>query len=110
VLHAFRYSNNGAFTVTWDYGATASLTFNGTTVWVYGAKRGNHGPYVATLDGESYQDNGYYDGQIFQQVLFSAVGLDGTRAHSMSIRNSYNVTTRPYLDIDYDLGRRIGRS
>ena len=97
----FRYSNNGTFTVTTAYDASATLTFNGTAVWVYGAKRDNHGPYVAVLDGQVYQGNGYYDSQMFKQVLFSAVELDDAKTHTVSVTNRPNDDTRPYLDIDY---------
>lgn len=99
-MGAFRYSNNGTFTLTTTYGASASLTFNGTAVWIYGAKRSNHGPYNITLDGRVYRDDGFYAGQLFQQVLFSAVGLDATKPHTVSIVNSRTDATKPYLDID----------
>ena len=97
---AFRYDNNGTFTLTTVHSASASLTFNGTTVWIYGAKRGNHGPYNVTLDGKVFTDDGFHDGQLFQQVLFSAVELDGTKPHTVSITNSLTDTGKPYLDID----------
>lgn len=86
--------------MTTTFGASASLSFNGTGVWIYGAKRSNHGPYNVTLDGTTYFDNGYYDGQVFQQILFSAVGLDGTTPHLVTIANSRVDAIRPYLDID----------
>jgi len=100
IAHKLRYDNNGTFTLTTTYGASATLTFNGTTVWIYGAKRGNHGPYNVTLDGKVFTDDGFYDGQVFQQVLFSAVELDGTKPHTVSITNSLTDTQKPYLDID----------
>lgn len=62
--------------------------------------RSNHGPYNVTLDGQLYQDNGYYGGDLFQQVLFSADGLDGTKPHTVSIINSQTNPARPYLDVD----------
>ena len=96
----FRYDNNGTFTLTTVYGATATLTFNGTGVWIYGAKRGNHGPYNTTLDGSVSTDDGFFDGDLFQQVLFSAMELDGTTPHTVSITNSPTDTEGPYLDID----------
>jgi len=98
--HEFRYDNNGTFTLTTVYGASASLTFNGTAVWIYGAKRANHGPYNVTLDGRVFTDDGFRDGELFQQVLFAAVDLDPTRPHTISITNSLADAKRPYLDID----------
>jgi len=100
IARGFRYDNNGTFTLTTGYGASATLTFNGTTVWIYGAKRGNHGPYNVTLDGKVFTDDGFYDGQMFQQVLFSAVALDSTKPHTVSITNSFTDTQKPFLDID----------
>ena len=95
----FRYDHD-SFTLTTKYGASASLTFNGTAIWIYGAKRDNHGPYNITLDGKVFTDNGFYDGQIFNEVLFSAVELTGTKPHTVSIINSLKDPKRPYLDID----------
>jgi len=109
-----RYNNNGTFTLTTTYGASASLTFSGTAIWIYGAKRGNHGPYNTTLDGRVFTDDGFHDPPLFQQVLFSAVELDGTEPHNVSITNALTDTTRPYLDVDsvrtlwYTLIRTVG--
>lgn len=75
------------------------MTFNGTAVWIYGAKRDNHGPYNTTLDGRTFFDNGYSSVNIFGQVLFSAVGL-ASGSHTVSIVNSLVDTEKPYLDID----------
>lgn len=86
--------------MTTTYGASTTLTFNGTAIWIYGAKRENHGPYSTTLDGSVFTDDGYYDGRLFQQVLFSAVGLDGTVPHTVSITNMPTNDSRPYLDVD----------
>ena len=83
------------------HGAYATLTFNGTAVWIYGAKRGNHGPYNITLDGNNSEYDGYYDGDMFQQVLFSAVGLDATTPHTASMINWFTNATRPYFGIDF---------
>jgi hypothetical protein len=38
-----RYSNGGTFTLCNTLGGSATFTFNGTQVYVYGAKRDNHG-------------------------------------------------------------------
>lgn len=82
-------------------------------MWIYGAKRGNHGPYNTTLDGRVFTDDGFYNGDLFQQVLFAAVELDATELHTVSIANSPTDTTKPYLDIDSvraldDLVRMLG--
>ena len=90
------------------YNASASLNFTGTGVQIYGAKRSNHGLYHVTLDGvphpcdgglQQYQCDGFYDGEISQQVLFSATGLDANKLHTVSIIN-LGTAGRPYLDVD----------
>lgn len=47
------YSNGGTFTLTNATSATATFEFNGTGVWLYGAKRPNHGTYSVLMDGEN---------------------------------------------------------
>ena len=96
----FRYDHNGTFTLTPATGASATLTFNGTAIWIFGAKSDNHGPYIITLDGEISTGDGFHDGPVFYQVLFSAVGLDATTPHTVSIANAPTNTSRPWLDID----------
>ena len=82
-------------------GASATLTFTGTKIWIFGVKRGNHGLYNITLDGSVYTQNGFNDGDLFQQVLFRAEDLDGAMPHTVSIANWPTVnTTESYLDVD----------
>ncbi|KAF9793502.1 hypothetical protein BJ322DRAFT_1035054 [Thelephora terrestris] len=106
------YTNNGTYTLTATYGASASLTFNGTAIWIYGARRSTHGQYNISLDGQlSYYDDGYSGSPLFQQVLFAAVGLDGTKPHTVSIINAYTDPVAPYLDVDsivYQMGIPAG--
>jgi len=74
--------------VTGQAGSTASLTFNGTAVWLYGSKGKNNGKYNVTLDdGSVFVGNGFSDGDLFQQVLFKATGLDGSKAHRLTVGN-----------------------
>ncbi|KAK6995998.1 hypothetical protein R3P38DRAFT_3424461 [Favolaschia claudopus] len=54
---ASKYSD-GTFTLSTAKGSSASLTFTGNRVWIFGAKRGNHGLYSVTLD----KTNTNYDG------------------------------------------------
>ena len=94
-----RYSN-GTFTLTTQFGASASVTFNGTDVWIFGAKRGNHAPYNTTLDGSQSNDNGYSSVDRFQQVLFHQPNLT-SGSHTVSIADSVQDSGKPYLDIDW---------
>ena len=100
VIDGSRYDNNGTFTFTRTCGASATFTFNGTALWIFGAKRKSHGLYNITLDGSVYTDDGFYDGDLFQQVLFSAGDLDGTIPHTVSITNWLTDRTKPYLNVD----------
>ena len=97
----FRYDNNGTWRFTRELGAFAAFYFKGTSVWIYGAKRDNHGEYTVELDTQPYPPiDGFSDVGLFQQVLFSAVELDNTRSHLVMIQNTYTDVARPYLDID----------
>lgn len=55
----------------------ASFSFNGTAVYIFGAKRGNHGHYIVTIDnGEAQRYDGYAPQQtdgtdgVYQVVRF----------------------------------------
>ena len=74
--------------VTSRGGSTASFTFNGTAVWLYGSKGKNNGKYNVTLDDDSvFVGNGFSSGDLFQQVLFKATGLDGGKMHRLTVGN-----------------------
>lgn len=95
-----RYDHGGTFTLTTAFGASASLNFNGTSVWIYGARRDNHAPFNSTIDGRNYFDDGYSSVNLFRTVLFPATQLDGGTLHTVSIMDSVVDVNRPYLDID----------
>lgn len=90
-----------------DDGQTATLKFNGTGIWAFGAKRENHGSYLATLDGTATLLSGYADAPgVFQTVLFSQTGLDPNTEHSLTLANAYSLDpdgqkAKFYLDVDY---------
>jgi hypothetical protein len=88
--------------LTTTYNASATFTFNGTGVWVFGAKRFNHGQYNATLDGSIVSGNGYSSTQEFQLPLFNAVGL-APGIHEVTMTNAPVNTSsvQVYLDIDF---------
>lgn len=93
------YDHNGTFTLTTVFGASASLSFNGTAVWIYGAKRNNYAPFNTTFDGTIYYDNAYSSINLFQQVLFARTNRTNT-LHTVSIADSVEDPNDPYLDID----------
>ncbi|KAG5643448.1 hypothetical protein DXG03_000921 [Asterophora parasitica] len=78
--------------------ASASFTFNGTSVQIFGAKRGNHGPYSVLVDNTTYPtaDGAAPDPGEFQQSLFAIDGLKMGR-HEVTIVNQGNT----FLDVDF---------
>ncbi|KAL1705927.1 hypothetical protein EV121DRAFT_202503 [Schizophyllum commune] len=84
---AFSYSDGGTFTVTQTNGSRASLTFNGTYVYLYGAKRSNHeGPYSVELDGVKSSYSGNSGEALFQQLLFSHGPLEPDQPHTVHLQ------------------------
>ncbi|GLB45086.1 hypothetical protein LshimejAT787_1901640 [Lyophyllum shimeji] len=95
---ASRYSES-SFMKTKVPGASASFTFNGTAVQIFGAKRNNHGAYVVKVDDTMYPsaDGKAPDPGLFQQSLFEVAGLQ-QGLHEVTITNQGNSL---YLDIDF---------
>lgn len=90
------------FTASTTSGPSASFSFNGTGVWIYGAKRGNHGPYRVVLDNVVTTHDGFQpdSAALFQTPLFSRFNLaDGP--HTVTITNQMNISNREFLDIDF---------
>lgn len=96
------YSNGGTFTLTTSNDASATISWNGTGITVYGAKRPNHNRYSVTLN------NGLpriFDGQgeeQFGQALYSIHNLDDG-PHTVVVKDA---STSPdsglsFFDIDY---------
>ncbi|KAI0091114.1 hypothetical protein BDY19DRAFT_886314 [Irpex rosettiformis] len=94
--------SNGTFHPTNYTGATATLTFNGSAVYLYGAFRGNHDQYSVTLDGTTTVKNGYSNGEKFQQLMFSATNLNNVQ-HQLVLKNTYTTTGPSWVDVDYIL-------
>jgi len=90
---------NGTFMVTNQTGSTASFTFKGTTVWLYGSKGKSNGGYKVTLDdGSAFFGNGSSEEDSFQQVLFEANGLDGSITHQLTVENTGTDGTQLVID------------
>ena len=103
-----RYSN-GTFTLTEQFNASASLAFNGTSVWIYGST----GPTQATsfngtIDGLTYNDTAYSATPLFQQVLFAATGRS-IGNHLVTIVDNVHDLAQSYLDVDYVSVRSCSR-
>ncbi|KAG0703239.1 hypothetical protein DFH29DRAFT_917805 [Suillus ampliporus] len=88
----------GTFQRSSTVGSVATFSFNGTAVWIYGAKRSNHGNYTVTLDNASSVYNGEANPDEFQQVLFTQSGLT-QGPHTVSLTNT-GPTAGSWFDID----------
>ncbi|KAG8902718.1 hypothetical protein FRC01_009491, partial [Tulasnella sp. 417] len=93
----------GSFRLTTTNGAYASFSFNGTGVWIYGAKRFNHGPYRCNVDGNDRPIQDGYSDPANNQIsvpLCSAPNLK-MGSHTIKITNLWTDANLPYLDVDY---------
>ncbi|KAL1720428.1 hypothetical protein EV715DRAFT_197033 [Schizophyllum commune] len=90
-----KYSD-GHFTLTNQMGSSASFTFNGSAIYIFGAKRRGAGVYVVELDGEGTTFSGHDQAGQFQVPLFAQDSLDNT-LHTVKVTNRESL----YLDIDY---------
>ncbi|KAG1735097.1 uncharacterized protein EDB91DRAFT_1056403 [Suillus paluster] len=79
-------------------GSVAKFSFNGTAVWIYGAKRSNHGNYTVTFDNANSEYNGSATPDEFQQVLFTQSGLT-QGLHTVSLTNT-GPAAGSWFDID----------
>ncbi|KAJ7470798.1 hypothetical protein FB451DRAFT_1368038 [Mycena latifolia] len=92
--------SNGTFTLSDTQGSYATFTFNGTAIWVYGAKRPNHGTYSVALDNNITVNDGFSSDSIIQTPLFMATNLADT-THSMTITNQETNASLAFLDLDF---------
>ncbi|KAF8183748.1 hypothetical protein K438DRAFT_1599149 [Mycena galopus ATCC 62051] len=99
LTHWFSYSNGGTFTLCTTQGSSATFVFNGTQVFVNGAKRSNHGPYSITLDGTQTLFNGFSENAIFGPLFVSPVLAQGQ--HTVTLTNQLDNTSFPFLDLDF---------
>ncbi|KAF9038277.1 hypothetical protein BDZ89DRAFT_945829 [Hymenopellis radicata] len=97
-----KYSDN-SFTLSDTNGSTALFSFNGTSVRIYGAKRGNHGDYQVTVDGKDYPPmSGTANESTFEstEVLFTATLDPGL--HNVSVVNLGSADPKlQFFDIDF---------
>lgn len=95
---ASSYSSSSFFATNTN-GGTASFTFNGTGVELFGAKRSNHGLYQVTLDGKTFPAaSGESTNATFQQTLFSQTGLT-QGLHTVILEN--DGASGQFVDLDY---------
>ncbi|OCF39001.1 hypothetical protein I317_07218 [Kwoniella heveanensis CBS 569] len=90
-------------------GDSVSFTFNGTAVYIYGAKRANHGVYSTQLDGGSVSYQRGYDGTTeIQGLIYTAAGLAADKEHTVVFANLPSQTNPPgdatiewWFDVDF---------
>jgi len=88
-----------SFFATSTSGGTASFTFNGTGIELFGAERSNHGLYVVTLDGTQYPPaSGESANPTFQATLFSQTDLT-QGLHTVTLQN--DGSSGQFVDLDY---------
>ncbi|KAF7368328.1 hypothetical protein MVEN_00154200 [Mycena venus] len=92
----------GTFTLCTTQGSSVTFTFNGTQVFVFGAKRGNHGLYSVTLDGYLFQTlfDGSASPEIIPAPLFASDILE-LGQHTVTLTNQWTDPSKPFLDIDF---------
>ncbi|WVW86138.1 hypothetical protein I302_108179 [Kwoniella bestiolae CBS 10118] len=84
---------------------SVSLTFNGTGITVYGAKKSNHGMYTVQLDGRNMgTSDGYSASPAYQQELYGVDDLSPDQEHTLVFTNAPlgvgNNLTRNSFEID----------
>ncbi|KAF9462271.1 hypothetical protein BDZ94DRAFT_1166100 [Collybia nuda] len=90
--------SGSSFTYTNTSGASATFIFNGTSVEIFGSKRGNHGLYQVKIDDTYYppiSGNATEPGE-FQKSLFFANDLS-LGLHHLTLTNQENA----FVDLDF---------
>ncbi|KAJ3857642.1 hypothetical protein EV368DRAFT_29846 [Lentinula lateritia] len=91
---------SSSFFATSTSGGTASFTFNGTGIELFGSKRGNHGLYQVSIDGTTFPaaSGEATDPGIFQTSLFSKTDLEQA-LHSVVLENQGSAGQ--FVDLDF---------
>uniref|UniRef100_A0A0W0GCL8 Transmembrane protein n=1 Tax=Moniliophthora roreri TaxID=221103 RepID=A0A0W0GCL8_MONRR len=86
-------------TVTWSPNATASFSFNGTRVTIYGGTSNIYGDFTVALDGTQYEQSAYSPEQAYNVTLFTRDNLKQEH-HTLVITNRVTDDRWTGLDID----------
>ncbi|KAL7417996.1 hypothetical protein BDY24DRAFT_373741 [Mrakia frigida] len=86
-------------TYTQQKSATATVTFTGSAVYLYGSIQPDHGLYTISVDGEDSGAtyNGSSKAGFVQQLLFFGSGYESEEEHTLVITDSDGTK----LDVDY---------
>ncbi|CAE6496272.1 unnamed protein product [Rhizoctonia solani] len=83
-----------------QFGAQASVMFQGTAVYLFAAKRSRHGTYGIYLDGlRVYDGDSYSASPLYNQIMYNATDLAPTW-HNLTIVNS-DPSNQTYTEVDY---------
>ena len=86
-----------SFTASPTPRVSASFSFQGTSVSVFGAMRQNHGPFTVDVDGTEATLNGFSSVPTFQTPIFSQSDMK-PGWHTVTLTNGDGGT---WLDIDF---------
>ncbi|GAW00534.1 hypothetical protein LENED_002061 [Lentinula edodes] len=91
---------SSSFFATSTSGGTASFTFNGTGIELFGSKRGNHGLYQVSIDRTTFPaaSGEATDPGIFQASLFSKTDLE-QGLHTVVLENQGSAGQ--FVDLDF---------
>jgi hypothetical protein len=98
------YFINNTLHYTSSAGASASVTFSGEAVALYGTVSQDHADIQLTLDGKSLTfgagANGFVSTLHSEVLLYYAQGLEGSDQHTLSISADPQSGTGPFIDVD----------
>lgn len=80
--------------------STATLSFIGTAISIYGSKASDHGTFSVTLDGTTQTLDGHNPTNVYQTLLFSQTGLP-YGSHTLQVQNLALDSAQPWLYLDY---------
>jgi hypothetical protein len=89
--------NNGTFHFTRDIRAKATITFNGTGIELFGAKRHNHGMYKVIFNGTSFPAVNGSSAPVYGSSLYAVAGLP-LGQHTVTLANA---EADKFVDLDY---------
>lgn len=98
----YKLYQNQTYHLSSQNGDTATLAFNGTGIYIFGARKPEYDGYSVTLDGGSpFEASATAATAQYNVLLYSATALDVTMEHQVVLQNSQGSSQETSLDIDY---------
>ncbi|QRV95867.1 Transmembrane alpha-helix domain [Ceratobasidium sp. AG-Ba] len=83
-----------------QYGASATFQFDGIAVYIYAAKRFQHGAYSIQLDGKQvYNGTFQSNASVYKQLMYGVSGLN-PGIHTLTCTNN-DPSNKTYMEVDY---------